>query len=85
MNCKKFETKELPCYFQEYLDGKKTFGMRYDMVDAKVGDKLVLLEWNEEKQMYTGRRLELDIVGVRQTGVNRATIETAIHRANNDD
>ena len=52
---KKIEKKVWPEYFQEILDGKKTFELRLNDFDIKEGDTLVLKEWNPETKDYTGR------------------------------
>ena len=45
--------KILPEYFQAVWDGRKTFELRKDDDGYKVGDLLILEEWDGEK--YTGR------------------------------
>jgi hypothetical protein len=55
---KTIEKKVWPEYFQEILDGKKTFELRLNDFDIKEGDKLVLKEWDPETKDYTGRVLE---------------------------
>jgi len=46
------ELKVLPQYFKPLVMGKKTFEIRKADRDFKVGDTLVLREWDGEK--YTG-------------------------------
>ena len=55
---KKIEKKVWPEYFQQILDGKKTFELRLNDFDITEGDILVLKEWNPENKIYTGRELE---------------------------
>ena len=47
------ELKTLPPYFWDVWNGNKTFELRKDDRDYKVGDTLRLLEFNYVK--YTGR------------------------------
>ena len=47
--------KILPTYFDAVENLQKNFEIRKDDDDVQVGDKLVLREWNEEQQCYTGR------------------------------
>lgn len=55
---KKVEKKVWPEYFQQILDGKKTFELRLNDFDIAEGDTLVLKEWNPDTKEYTGRELE---------------------------
>ncbi len=52
------EKKVWPQYFQEILDGKKTFELRLNDFDIAEGDTLVLKEWDPETKAYTGREFE---------------------------
>jgi hypothetical protein len=54
----KIEKKVWPEYFQEILDGKKTFELRLNDFDINEGDVLVLKEWDPATKDYTGRELE---------------------------
>lgn len=45
-------------YFQEILDGKKTFELRLNDFEINERDILVLKEWDPETKTYTGRELE---------------------------
>lgn len=47
--------KILPIYFEAVESRQKNFEIRKDDDDVQVGDKLVLVEWNEEQRHYTGR------------------------------
>ena len=53
------ELKILPEYYREIRCGRKTFEIRKDDRDYKVGDILILLEWNGEK--YTGHHVKREI------------------------
>ena len=52
---KAIRKKILPLYFDAVESRQKNFEIRKDDDDVQVGDKLVLGEWNEEQQHYTGR------------------------------
>ena len=53
---KTHELKIYPKYFEEILDGKKTFEIRKDDRDFQVGDSIVLKEWDNIK--YSGREIQ---------------------------
>lgn len=50
----KHELKIMPEYFQAVWNGTKTFEVRRNDRNFKVGDMLVLLEWDTEKNEWTG-------------------------------
>jgi len=54
------ELKTWPEYFEEILTGKKTFEVRKNDRDYKVGDTLILKEFKligiDDKLNYTGRQ-----------------------------
>ena len=53
------ELKELPEYYQAVFDGRKTFEVRFNDRDYKVGDTIILKEWNRGK--FTGREMSFTI------------------------
>lgn len=63
----KHEKKVWPEYFQEILEGKKTFELRLADWQCNEGDTLVLKEWNPQTSQYTGRKLEKKIAYVLKT------------------
>lgn len=52
------EKKILPEYFQEVLDGNKSYELRLADFDINPGDTLKIREWNPNSKEYTGRELE---------------------------
>ena len=48
------ELKILPNYFEEVICGAKTFEVRKNDRDFKVGDMLALNEYDADKKEYTG-------------------------------
>lgn len=48
--------KTWPEYFQAVIDGKKTFEIRKNDRDFKVGNELLLQEYDPEQETYTGRQ-----------------------------
>lgn len=52
------EKKVWPEYFQQILDGKKTFEVRLNDFEINEGDILILKEWDPNIKEYTGRELE---------------------------
>jgi len=57
----KIEKKVLPEYFQEIVDGNKTFELRLNDFEINKGDTLFLKEWDPETKDYTGRELEKEV------------------------
>ena len=55
---KKIEKKVWPKYFQEIIEGKKTFELRLNDFEIEEGDVLFLKEWDPNTKDYTGRVLE---------------------------
>ena len=46
-----------PSFFEAIVDGSKTFELRHDDRDYKVGDILLLKEWTDVRK-FTGRELK---------------------------
>lgn len=63
----KIRKKTWTPYFQEILDGKKTFDVRLANFNCKKGDILVLEEYDQKKKLYTGRRIEKEITFILNT------------------
>ena len=59
--------KKLPEYFELVLSGKKKYDFRLADFDIKEADILVLKEWNKEKQSFTGREIEKNVLYVGKT------------------
>ena len=53
--------KTWPEYFEAVYFGDKTFEVRFDDRDYKVGDTLVLREWDPKTKEYSGRQLEVRV------------------------
>ena len=51
------ELKTWPEYFEEVFMGRKAFEVRKNDRDYQKGDMLILKEWDNEKNQYTGRQL----------------------------
>ena len=61
---RKIEKKAWPELFEKVKKGEKTFDLRLDNFTCKIGDILVLREWNPKRGEYTGRVLEKKITFV---------------------
>lgn len=59
MKSKVHELKILPGYFEAVFMGTKTFEIRKNDRDYKVGDMLILKEWNGR---YTGKKLARKVI-----------------------
>ncbi|NQV91679.1 DUF3850 domain-containing protein [Candidatus Woesearchaeota archaeon] len=55
------EKKIYPQYFEEVLNGNKTFELRLADWDCQKGDTLILKEWDPETKDFTGRVVEKEI------------------------
>jgi len=53
--------------FEKVLSGEKKFDVRIADFEIKEGDILVLEEWDNEKQEYTGRKIEANVSFVLKT------------------
>lgn len=63
----KHEKKVWPEYFQQVLDGDKTFELRLADWVCNEGDTLVLKEWDPKTKDYTGRTIEKEVTFVLKT------------------
>lgn len=60
--------KTWPRFFELVISGRKTFEVRRDDRDFKPGDTLLLQEWEDMQQSYTGREVRacvLDVFSLR--------------------
>lgn len=55
------ELKTWPPYFHVTEIGQKKFDLRPDDRGYKVGDHLLLLEWDPKEERYTGRRCRVEV------------------------
>lgn len=60
------ELKTWPEYLDALIDGSKTFEVRKNDRDYRVGDRLHLLGWNPSAKAYNGREHTLDVTYVMQ-------------------
>jgi hypothetical protein len=61
------EKKVLLEYFDKILSGEKKFELRLADWECKVGDVLVLREWDKEAKNYTGRQIAKEISYILKT------------------
>ncbi|MES0334785.1 MAG: DUF3850 domain-containing protein [Candidatus Magnetobacterium sp. LHC-1] len=54
--------KTWPEYFEKVITDEKRFEIRKNDRDFKVGDKLILIEFDPVTQKYTGRETERTII-----------------------
>lgn len=57
----KHELKSWPEFYQAVVEKRKTFEIRRDDRGFKVGDYLVLTEWDDELSCYTGRAMVVEV------------------------
>lgn len=53
--------KTVPPYFDDIISGAKTFEVRRNDRDFKVGDTLRLREWNADSGLFMGRVLDVHV------------------------
>ena len=53
--------KTHPEFYQDVLEGKKTFEIRRFDRNFKIGDRLILQEYNVGRNSYTGRELDVTV------------------------
>lgn len=58
--------------FEEIVQGKKRFEYRFNDRNYKVGDLLILCEWDPKKEDYTGRVLRKRVVSILKEGFGLA-------------
>jgi len=63
----KIEKKIWPDYFDKIKSGDKTFELRLADFKCKLGDVLILREWNPKTKEYSGRILEKEVTYVLKT------------------
>lgn len=56
--------KTWPSFFKEIINGVKTFEIRKNDRDFKIGDRLLLQEYDPENKSYTGKDWDGEIVYV---------------------
>lgn len=76
----KIKKKTWMPFFQEILDGKKTFDARLANFDCKVGDVLVLEEYDQKKKEYTGRTIEKEITFILNTKTQKFWKQSEIQK-----
>ena len=70
------ELKTWPEYFEAILDGRKRFEFRLDDRDFKVGDVLLLREYDPNKWDYTGNTVRVKVTYIlREFGGFDLTID----------
>jgi hypothetical protein len=57
-----------PEVFTEMLEGRKTAEFRLNDRDFKVGDMLLIREWDNEKRVYTHREISRRVTHVLASG-----------------
>lgn len=63
----KIEKKILKEYFDKIESGEKNFEIRLADWACSAGDTLVLKEWDNESEKYTGREIEKNVKYISKT------------------
>ena len=70
---KTVEKKVWPEYFEQILNGSKTFELRLQDFDIAEGDTLLLKEWDPETKTYTGREISKTVGYVGKWKIDELT------------
>lgn len=62
--------KVWPLYYDAILSGKKKYELRLNDFAVEEGDILVLEEWDQKTQEYTGRKLEKKVAYIGRFGID---------------
>jgi ribosomal protein S17 len=76
----KIKKKTWMPYFKDLIDGKKTFDVRLNNFDCKVGDILILEEYDQKNKKYTGRYIEKEITFVLNTKTQKFWKQSEINK-----
>lgn len=76
----KIEKKVWKEYFEKILSGDKKFELRLADWDCNIGDTLVLKEWDNEKNDYTGRSIEKTITYIVKTKNQKFWTEEEVNK-----
>jgi ribosomal protein S17 len=63
----RIEKKVWPEYFENIVEGSKTYELRLADFECRPGDILVLREWDPKTKKYTGRAIEKTVTYVSKT------------------
>jgi ribosomal protein S17 len=66
--------------FEKILSGEKTFDVRLANFDCKIGDILVLEEYDPKLKKYTGRKIEKEITFVLNTKKQKYWTQSDINK-----
>lgn len=72
--------KTWPEYFEAVVAGTKTFEIRKNDRDFKVGDTLILCEWDIVSEVHTGRRVDVRVTYLTNFGQPLGQVVMAIER-----
>lgn len=75
------EVKLLKEYYNEVFMGRKTFEVRKNDRNYQTGDTLILNEWDNDKQEYTGRKMARNVLYILvggQFGIEEGYVVMAI-------
>lgn len=67
----KIKKKIWPEYFEAVKSGKKNYELRLADFKCKVGDILILQEWDPKTKKYTGREIEKKVTYVGKFKIDK--------------
>lgn len=59
-----------PEFFDAVASGKKKYELRLGDFEVNEGDTLILEEWDNDKKVYTGRKISVKVTYVRKFNID---------------
>ena len=72
--------KSWPQFFSAIERGEKTHELRPNDRGYKVGDMLLLQEWDPETEAYSGREMKIEVTYITSSEMTCAVSDQALHQ-----
>jgi hypothetical protein len=79
MDIKEIELKSWPKFFQPIINQTRTHELRRNDRNFKVGDQLILREYDPDESKYTGRRCKAEVTSITSSEESCAVSREALH------
>lgn len=81
MNSQTHELKSWPRFFSSIMEGIRTHELRRNDRGFKVGDQILLREFDAKSALYTGRTCMVEVTSITSSEEPCAVSEEALHRS----